>query len=399
MRADAATAVSMCAAVVLALGGVQPAHAQSVKHSVPDGPRTSIDAQPAPTPGVDCFASAVHDYSPAPGQFVNDSRFNDPARALGPPVGGGTLAPDNSKLVTLGGFGGSITLGFNRTVWNTPGELDAIVFSNAFYAGGNPNRRWAECAVIEISRDVNGNGLPDDPWYLVPGSHITDPQGQWTVVTWDDDTNDPTNPPPHPSWIPPGKSGTWTTETWLLPGDVFNGPIVTNPHGTDAQTQGIYGHPGYSPTLILGDLTGNNSIDDPDITPEMFYTVADDPFATAIAPGSGGGDAFDISWAIDPATGQPANLDGFDFIRITTAVHSIHPVFGEISIEVGGVARAMPPELRRHRRPPESDPAHALIDFLRDWSAGAAAADLNMDGVVDETDLLRFLLDFAGQEK
>ena len=127
------------------------------------------------------FASRVIDYSPGDGQFVNDPNFNDPVRALGAPIGGGTLNPDQSKLVTLGGHGGSITLGFNGTVRDDPSNpfgLDCIVFGNSFYLGGNPNVRFAEAAIIEISRDDNGNGMPDDAWYLIPGPDLFDPMNQ-----------------------------------------------------------------------------------------------------------------------------------------------------------------------------------------------------------------------------
>jgi hypothetical protein len=48
------------------------------------------------------FATRVVGYNPQPGQFTNNPAFNDPARALGPPVGGSPSQPDNTKLVTLG---------------------------------------------------------------------------------------------------------------------------------------------------------------------------------------------------------------------------------------------------------------------------------------------------------
>lgn len=298
------------------------------------------------------FATAVIDFTPAPGQFVNVSQFNDPSRALGPPVGGGTYNPDNSKLVSIGGFGGTITLAFDHTVMDdarNPCGLDAIVFGNAFWAGDDSNRHWAECGVIEISRDVNANGQADDPWYLIPGSHITDPAGQWETQTWDDDIEDLTYPPypvdpsfPYQNWIPPGCSGVWDTQGYRLPPDVFDVVILENPNGLDATEEGIFAYADYNPVLILGDLDADNVVDDPETLPEDFYTVPDDPLEVGITPGSGGGDAFDIAWAIDPATGEPANLEGFDFIRITNGVNFVTPLLGEISPEIGAVADVAP---------------------------------------------------------
>ena len=56
----------------------------------------------------------------APGQWVNDARFNDPAAALGAPFPGGLAEPDEVALVSLGGFGGSIILAFDHTVVDDP---------------------------------------------------------------------------------------------------------------------------------------------------------------------------------------------------------------------------------------------------------------------------------------
>ena len=294
------------------------------------------------------FATEVVEFAPAPGQFANVSQYDDPARALGPPVGGGIYNPDNSSLVSLGGFGGSITLAFDHTVMDdaaNPHCVDAVVFGNAHWVGGNANRHWAECACIEISRDVNSNGLADDPWYLIPGSHITDPASQRQTQTWDDNIEDLTYPPPpvdpefpYPDWVPPGCSGVWDTQGYRLPAAVFDVQILVNPNGPSATQEGVYGYADYTPTLILGDLNADNVVDDPGMPPEGFYTAPDDPFEVGITPGAGGGDGFDIAWAIDPATGHPADLDGFDFIRITTAVNYVTEYFGELSTEVDAVA-------------------------------------------------------------
>jgi hypothetical protein len=259
--------------------------------------------------GESPFASLVVEYAPAPGQFVSNPTFNDPTRALGPPQGGGTSQPNNASVVTLGGFGGSITLAFDHTVMDdalNPLGLDAIVFGNAYWVGGNRDRHWAECAAIEISLDANGNGLADDAWHIILGSHLE-----------------------------------WPTDDNALPTDLFGASVVVNPHAR-TEVEGIYGYAEYAPTLLLGDTDADNLVDDFTVTPEMFYTVPDDPFEVGITPGSCGGDAFDIAWAIDPLTGEPAQLSGFDFIRITTAVNFVSPIFGEKSAEIDAVADVSP---------------------------------------------------------
>ena len=267
--------------------------------------------------------------------------------------------------MSLGGFGGSLTLGFDHTVMDhetNPFGLDAIVFGNAHWATGNANRHWAECGYIEISRDVNENGQADDAWYLIPGSHIADTAGQWQAQTWDSDTNDPTYPPGDPLWIPQGCSGTWTTAAYRLPPAVFDVTILENPNGPDATVEGVWGYADFNPVLILGDLDADNSIDDPYMQPDDFYTVPDDPLEVGISPRSGGGDAFDIAWAIDAATGEPANLDGFDFIRITNGENYVAGPFHEKSPEIGAVADVRP-----------------------------GAGDMNCDGVVSNFDIDPFV--------
>jgi hypothetical protein len=301
--------------------------------------------------GYTPWATSYFDYLPAPGQYVQDPQdpeepfFNIPEAALGRPYAGGFMDPDTSSLVTLGGFGGTITLGFDHTVLDEPTNpfgMDFIVFGNAFYASGNPNRHWAECGHVEVSRDANGNGLPDDPWYIIPGSHIAVPGTQYTLQTWDDDLADPTYPPFPPvadeTWIPYGRQGEWTSEGFLLPEVPFNVTILVNPNGEDATEEGIYGYADYMPVLKLGDIDADGQAEEPGMPPEHFYLLPDDPFTVGISAGSGGGDAFDIAWAIDPETGAPAELDGIDFVRITTAVDYVAGPFGEISTEIDAVA-------------------------------------------------------------
>ena len=355
------------------------------------------------------FATAVIDFSPAPGQFVKVPLFSNSSRGLGAPVGGGTYNPNNSKLVSLGGFGGSITLAFDHTVMDdatNPLGLDAIVFGNATWTGGDPNRHWAECGYIEISHDANDNGLADDSWFLIPGSHITDPVGQRETQTWDEDIEDPDYPPENPNWIPPGCSGEWSTEGFRLPPDVFDLLVLENPNGLGATTEGVFGYADFSPVLILGDLDGDNVVDEPEISPEHFYTTPDDPFVVEITPGSCGGDAFDIAWAIDPTTGQPANLDGFDFIRITNGESYIAGIFGEKSPEIGGVSDVLPGDADMN-----CDGACDGLDIgpfvlaLTDATAYEAAhsdcrrrnADVNDDDEIDVLDVASFVAQLTGE--
>lgn len=306
-------------------------------------------AAAAPSP----FATRVIAYDPAPGSFVNNPLHNDPSRALGAPVGGGPGTPDNGKCVTLGGFGGSITLGFDRPIMNlepsvtNPRGCDLIVFGNAFYAGGDPARRFAEAATIEVSRDDNGNGVADDVWYLIRGAHSGLPGTPPVLVTkaWDDDIADTMHPPASVSWLPPGKAGVWTTSAHVLPVAPYSGPVVVNPLGEGSLDDGVWGYADCTPVLALGDLNADGfideGVDDAAIPAERFYGWPDDPMTTGVWAMSCGGDAVDLSWAVT-ADGAPALLDRADFVRITTAVDRVSAVFAEASAEVSGVSIVRP---------------------------------------------------------
>jgi len=293
---------------------------------------------------------------------VSDPDYNNPERALGAPIGGGTEFGEPSSIVTLGGAGGSITLGFDHRVMDdgtNPFGMDAIVYGNAFWFQGNPTRRFAEAGIIEISRDDNGNGLADDDWYFIPGSHLSPP----------------------------------CSGACQLPAGTFGNSTLNHPGGSGATVEVAYGYADMSPTLLLGDLDADNQVDDTTLTPEEFYTVPDDPMTVGMSEGAGGGDAFDIAWAVDPETGDPAGLDGFDFIRITTGLDA-STIFGEISPEIDAVADVDSDCLADINGDGASSPADftAWLAYFNDPSLpGSERADLNKDGTIGPQDYTLWL--------
>lgn len=368
----------------------------------------SLLSSQAPCVAGTPFAATIVDYTPAPGQFVNNATFNDPLAAIGPPEGNGIIDGNDLDVVSLGGFGGTIVLKFDHTVLDDPANpygLDAIVFGNSFWVGGNPNRRWAECAYIEISLDANHNGQPDDTWFLIPGSHLDDPIEQEETQTWDRNVADMTYPPANAAWIPVPMPDTWSTTALRLPPAMFDSSIVTNPNGTSATIEGIFGYADLSPTVMLGDLDADDIIDEPSTTYELFYTVPDDPWDVGVTPGSGGGDAFDIAWAIDPETGGPANLPGFDFIRVTNAVNAINGPLGEKSTEIDAISDVRPDPFGDVT----GDGLTDLTDFM-DWPACQTSPnelnilapidcllfDHNLDSDVDMVDFIAFQQSITG---
>ena len=84
---------------------------------------------------------------------------------------------NNKKgMISLGGFGGYVVVGFDHTITNVTGKRDFRVLGNAFYSAANPDSDAPEggsCepGVIMVAYDKNQNGMPDeDEWYEIAGS-------------------------------------------------------------------------------------------------------------------------------------------------------------------------------------------------------------------------------------
>ena len=116
-----------------------------------------INAQNSP------YIKRVFEYRPAPGQYINE---------LPPYEAGDTpetmrakaqanLADDNKVMISLGGYGGYVVVGFDHPIVNVAGLADFKVLGNAFWANTNPNpdapRRGGSCepGIVMVSVDVN----------------------------------------------------------------------------------------------------------------------------------------------------------------------------------------------------------------------------------------------------
>ncbi len=244
----------------------------------------------------DPWADAVVSYN----AIDPNQGFDTPEKTPGEPSGGGAFGPDNSDLHSVGrpgpAPGSFIILKFDTPVTDDPANpmgLDCIVYGNAFWVGGDPNRKLCEPGLIEISEDVNANGEADDPWYRVSGS-----RGLASSVL----------PEGMPNPSPP------------LAGSVLN------PY-TDG-TEYDWGYCELNPTQ-------RKCRDN--------YVRPDDPFEVGLTPRSGGGDAFDIAWA-DPidASGDPGGITQFHFIRISAFIDEAQGVTGYVTPELDAVADVAP---------------------------------------------------------
>ena len=257
----------------------------------------------------------VYEYTPAPGQFINEGSQDDIADDEAAAAwAAGQLAA--GQAVSLGSFGGCLVAGFDRSIpANTGGDYDFAVSGNQF---DNPQGASCEPGVVWVMQDVNGNGQPDDQWYELRGSEwrATDGPASFAVtyfkpmaprlpVLWSDshDTDGQVDYLPahsqnsyYPSWLP---VGSYTLRGRLLPTRHEKDPVT-----------GFWSNLPYD--WGYADNTGSDLL----------------PGSTATG--------FKISNAVLP-DGTPVALTYIDFIMIQSAVLGQSGHLGEISTEVTAI--------------------------------------------------------------
>ena len=245
----------------------------------------------------------VFEYMPAPGQFVNLLPKYDEGDDAASMAAKCLTALQSGGMITLGGFGGYVTAGFNTTVYNLEGP--------DFRIDGNAHDGSAEPGVVWVSADANGNGLPDDVWYEIWGSEQKENRATsgYTVTYSKPATQDGDSP--------------WTGS------DGRTGSITHN----------IYHSQPYYPQWYQGDKLTFTATLLPDNVSYRDGTYVMSSFGYGYAdnmPNSPDNSSFDIDWAVKP-DGSPANLESIDFIMIQNGVIGCNQVTGELSTEVSAI--------------------------------------------------------------
>jgi hypothetical protein len=272
-------------------------------------------------------ATRLIEYVPAPGQHINIEN-------LGTPQAAQKMTENVSSVVSLGSFGGYIVLGFDKPCVNHPDNpygIDFTVFGNAFSGSSEPGIIW-------VMKDENRNGLPDDTWYEIAGSHhfhsstlfsyeVTYFKTGTRDVLWRDNY---------------GKTG-------VLPANNFN---------LQEYYPSFQYFPHYPPDSVSFSGTLLNHVID-DVIPgeiKIFPTafgyadsharkqgadlsLPDNPYTREVE--GAGGNPVDISWAID-AQGNYTEPDTIHFIKIVSASLATVGWLGEISTDVAWVQSTIP---------------------------------------------------------
>lgn len=257
-------------------------------------------------------ASPVHDkvieFVPAPGQFVNELpqwENGDDAESMAEKA----LTATTTGMISLGGYGGFVVVGFDHTIVNVDGMRDIYIEGNSFSGSSEPG-------IVLVAYDINDNGLPDDnEWFEIRGSEYDNSTHDYECTYYrpDDDDDDI-------RWTDnQGNEGYIYRNTfhsqpywpqWLADRETltFSGTRLPD-NGVDQSGNGTY--------YVLS---------------QYEYGYADN--APNMANGAWNEQAkIDIDWAVD-ARGNSVKMPGADFVKIYTGVNQSNGWIGENSTEV-----------------------------------------------------------------
>jgi len=366
----------------------------------------SINAQNKP------YITKIYDFMPAPGQFINNIPYVEE------PVSKDSIltlvsecicgyVKSNGKIVvadamiSLGSFGGYVVFGFDHPVVNVPGEYDMQIFGNAIQSNQRPILGGSsESGIVMVSRDVNGNGVPDDPWYELAGSEHSHPKTQKNF-----------------------------TITYYKPDDSQFGPLAMNEYhdqyirwtsnSVDSIQEGYlrknYWHTqSYWPSWIEDEtmtfvgtkLRGNAqnfsaTADDwhqyffdwgyVDNRPDEWYGYKNNPSNIAAEELNKG---FKIDWAVDDE-GNPVDLKQIDFVKVYNAMLQDCGWLGETSTEVAGavdlhpdaVAEPEPGDVNGDGNVTAADVTALYNYMLNNDSSAVVNGDQSGDGNITSADV------------
>jgi hypothetical protein len=282
------------------------------------------------------YIAKIFDFMPAVGQFTNvlpDYKEGDTKETILKKVEE-YIAGENKKkyMVSLGGFGGYVTFGFDHTIVNIPGLRDFRVLGNAFYANANPNpdapKKGGSCepGVIMVAYDRNKNGKPDDDeWYEIAGSEYNNPKAvhNYEITYYRPDPNKAPKP-----------DGGFMSDTEYI-------KWTDNQGHSGYKSKNTFHDQSYFPSWIKedkitfkGTLLPNNAKEESGAGKYWVLYAFDFGYVDNIL-NTDDDSAIDIDWAVD-AKGNKVHLPGIDFVKVYTGLNQECGWLGESSTEVMG---------------------------------------------------------------
>lgn len=306
------------------------------------------------TPATDATPTGLNGYLPI-GQYANGnmwgSPYSDGTASTGTEENAKVVGGYSATGVSLGAAGGYVEYDMNVTNSDTtPYGVDFIVYGNAFV--GNP-----EAASVKVY------GTPENGtagWYELAGSlYYADETLRNVDVTYKKVTSASGEFTSAGIWYKIERDGV-ALRTWTK----FNNN--TNVAWWPETTEG-YSRTWGSVDDVTWDQTANEItyhnitlVRDTDSTPDYAFGYADvtpngTSYGTPANPytyNTTGGNAYDISWAVDD-NGEPVRLNSISKIRVYTSaalnvssadapIFTVPAIFGETSAEVCGIYAVNP---------------------------------------------------------
>ena len=266
-------------------------------------------------PDVETTTFSVVEYTPAPGQFIGDTKSAgfSKSEAISTPEAAVAYAQqriDEGRFLSLGAFGGYVVVQCSPSIPNDSG-YDFIISGNAFEGSSEPGIVW-------VMQDKNGNGKADDVWYELRGSES---ENEGTIYDY--------------------------AITYYRPEAEEQAVKWSDNHGNSGEVEylkSFHDQPSYYPGWIEGDSytlrgtrlesqsydkSGNGS---QWINPTFGWGYVDN--ASAV-DGDGRDNYFDIERAEDAAHNAVV-LEAIDFIKVQSAIVQQCGWIGEVSTEVTG---------------------------------------------------------------
>jgi hypothetical protein len=293
------------------------------------------------------FIAKVFDYLPAPGQFVNELPLYVEGDTYETMVAkaGKELIGEDANMITLGGWGGYVVLGFDHTIVNVAGRRDFRIYGNAFGANANPRPNApfggsCEPGIIMVAYDKNKNGKPDeDEWYEIKGSgNFSAEKESWYDIAVNFNNDVRTFRDYEMTYHRP------TTET---PDEAPQNHVSISNYIQWMDNKGMQGYKikntfhtqSYYPQWIKdekiiykGIRLANNGVEESGqgsyyVQYAFGYGYVDN------YPNLHDNSGIDIDWAIDN-NGNKVNLPGIDFVKVYNGIDQENGWLGEASTEV-----------------------------------------------------------------
>ena len=247
----------------------------------------------------------VLEYTPAPGQFINE---NMTAKTQQEAIAWAQERLDNGYYVSLGAFGGYITMQMPQVIKNRKGYDFGVI--------GNPFEGSSEPGIVWVSEDVNNNGIADDTWYELVGGDETTRGYEVTYkkttepgdVAWTDNEQNTGVVKYLPDYHVQNYFPAW------ISGDSYT------LKGTKLEPRTILGSDGIWKNLSFSKGYADNWGEDKVLNSNNIYQY----------------NQLDLDNAIDES-GNPVTLQQIHFIKVQSAILHNVPVIGEVSTEVCGV--------------------------------------------------------------